>query len=326
MLSLHRSCRDQITRRWRLPASSPRPSQCRAGVQKDIGFSCTPRGRGDHSHEQWKKGTTEGRFPRPGGGAGCGSRTGMREDGNLQTLICESHCQGQKITSPGAWPGRVHLPRGFAGCEIKSASHLQWHPGLGESPARPLAFLQPFTTPRDPRGLYRCQAGMTLPSAVTRWDPGAFPACRKGGLPPWSRWWGWSLHPSRRFLGKSSSFQRASTWEAWHPPSLSLVPRSLGISATPRRWEHLDGMGGKSHFQPQPWPSLVLGQGRLEVVAFPCKNTSVLPALTYTSTRRSTVEHPLPWLFPCRLLGQKTNPICSLKPKSWPSCSGEASG
>ena len=45
-------------------------------------------------------------------------------------LLCKRHCQGQKLSSPGAQPGRVHLPRGFAGCEIKSASHLQWHPGL----------------------------------------------------------------------------------------------------------------------------------------------------------------------------------------------------
>lgn len=61
---------------------------------------------------------------------------------------------------------------------------------------------------------------------------------------------------------------------------------------------------GKSHGEPQPWPSLALGHGRLDAVAFPCKNTSVPPALTCTSTRRR-MERPLPWLFPCRLLGQQ---------------------
>lgn len=67
----------------------------------------------------------------------------------------------------------------------------------------------------------------------------------------------------------------------------------------------------KAAGQPQPWLSLALGHGRLEVVTFPCKNARVsfLPLLTrpWTRTRRR-MEHPLPWLFPCRILGQQIKP------------------
>lgn len=147
---------------------------------------------------------------------------------NPDTLPCKSHCQGQKITSPGAQPGCVHLPRGFAGCEIKSASHLQWHPGLGESPAHRLTFLRSFTTPWDPPGLYRCQAGMAPPAIISQWDPRAFPASGKGGPPqgdgPFIRLAvGWASPPP----SYGSAHGRHGT-----PPSLPLVPRSLGISAT----------------------------------------------------------------------------------------------
>lgn len=172
------------------------------------------------------------------------------------TLLCKSHCQGQKITSPGAQPGCVHLPGGFAGCEIKSASHLQWHPGLGKSPARRLAFLQPFGTPRDPRGLYRCRAGMTPSATVARWDPRAFPACGKGGP------------PHGACGGDGPSVRLAVHWGSpplgrhGTPPCLPLFPDPLGSLPLPGEGDIWVGWVAKAtaSLSPGPhWPLVMAG-------------------------------------------------------------------
>lgn len=137
------------------------------------------------------------------------------------TLLCKSHCQGQKITSPGALLAVSTSPRALQVVKLNQLltfSDTQGWVRARHVPSHSRSVLPPTGSSRALQVLGRNDAS------------GHCHPVRSQGTSSW--WWGWSLCLSHCLLKKSVSFLRTSAWEAQDPISLPLVPRSLGIFAT----------------------------------------------------------------------------------------------
>lgn len=202
------------------------------------------------------------------------------------TLLCKSRCQGQKITGPGALLAVSTSPRAL---QVVKLNHLLTFSGTQgwvtarHVPSHSCSILPPTGSSRALQVLGRNDAS------------GHHHPVGSQGISSW--WWGWSLCLSHCLLPKD---QHLGGMGPPISPPCAQIPWDLCHLLTPRRWEqsHMLVEKATTSLSTGPWSRQVGSGGLLQ------KYQSVLPVLTCTRTRRR-MERSLPWLFPCRLLGQQ---------------------